>query len=99
LWRVPGAAPVGGVLDLIEELPALCAEIDRLCRLLAQARHAYADLVAAARATLAAQEEAESDPWWYLRDELGAQLHLPADPTDTAGAGAGRPGCGGGACA
>lgn len=30
----------------------------------------YADLVAACRAGLLAAQEGDSDPWWYLRDEL-----------------------------
>jgi hypothetical protein len=33
----------------------------------------YADLLAAARAAVAASEDGESDPLWYVRDELDAQ--------------------------
>lgn len=37
----------------------------------------YADLLAAARAAVAAEDDGEADPLWYVRDELAAQ-----DPTD-----------------
>jgi hypothetical protein len=37
----------------------------------------YAHLLAAARATLSAEQEGEPDPMWYLRDELRATGHLP----------------------
>jgi len=37
----------------------------------------YQDLVAAARATLAADHDGEPDPLYYLRDELQAQGQLP----------------------
>ena len=36
----------------------------------------YQDLVAAARATLAAADDGEPDPLYYLRDELQAQGQL-----------------------
>jgi hypothetical protein len=35
--------------------------------------HRYANLLAAARAAVAAAEDGEPDPLWYLRDELGAE--------------------------
>jgi hypothetical protein len=38
-----------------------------------QLRRRYADLLAAARAAVAAEQDGESDPLWYVRDELGAQ--------------------------
>jgi hypothetical protein len=37
----------------------------------------YANLLAAARATLSAEQDGEADPLWYLRDELRATGHLP----------------------
>ena len=49
------------------------AEIDRLTKLLATMTREYQNLVAAARAALAARDEAEDDPLYYLRDELHAQ--------------------------
>ena len=42
----------------------------------------YANLLAAARATLSAERDGESDPLWYLRDELRATGHLPPDLDD-----------------
>jgi DNA-binding XRE family transcriptional regulator len=39
---------------------------------LALTRLAHANLIAAARATLAAAEDGEADPLYYLRDELHA---------------------------
>lgn len=37
------------------------------------------NLIAAARATLRAHADGEDDPLYYLRDELQAQGHLPAE--------------------
>ncbi|MEV0586736.1 hypothetical protein [Nonomuraea sp. NPDC050310] len=37
------------------------------------ARMKHANLLAAARATLAAHQDGEPDPCWYLRDEIAAQ--------------------------
>jgi hypothetical protein len=70
MFRTTSPDPFRAVLDVANEVPTLCAEIDRLSRLLGQARLAYANLTAACRATLAAWAEGEPDPWWYLRDEL-----------------------------
>jgi hypothetical protein len=44
--------------------------IARLEIMLRVTRRLYADLVAAARAALAAHADGEPDPWSYLRDEL-----------------------------
>lgn len=49
---------------------SLCHEVDRLRARLVVSRAAYADLLAAARASLGAQEDNEPDPLFYLRDEL-----------------------------
>jgi hypothetical protein len=40
-------------------------------------RASHADLLAAARAVLAAEHDGEHDPLWYLRDELAARGQLP----------------------
>jgi hypothetical protein len=83
IWRTSAVntadlgSPAGALVEVIRDVPALCVEVDRLCLLLSQARNAYANLTAAARAALAAHAESEADPWWYLRDELGAQLYIP----------------------
>jgi hypothetical protein len=50
----------------LDTIPNLCAEI-RLLRV------RLANLVAAARATLSANDDGEPDPLYYLRDELQAQ--------------------------
>jgi hypothetical protein len=75
--RLDTPDPARALVAVFAEVPLLCNEINRLCRLLAQARLAYANLTAASRATLAAQRAGEPDPWWYLRDELGTQLDPP----------------------
>lgn len=49
------------------------ADIDGLVDALARTRLDYADLLAAARATLGAHDDGEEDPLSYLRDELHAQ--------------------------
>ncbi len=61
------AAAVADVAALVDEL---VDEVARLWVLLAITRRAYADLVAAGRATLAAHSDGEDDPLCYLRDEL-----------------------------
>lgn len=59
------------------DVPVLLAEITRLTSLLTEARTEYANVLAAARATLHAQDDGESDPLSYLRDEVAA--HSPID--------------------
>ncbi|GAA4514114.1 hypothetical protein GCM10023191_082200 [Actinoallomurus oryzae] len=49
------------------------ADITDLANTLARTRLDYADLLAAARATLGAHLDGEDDPLAYLRDELQAQ--------------------------
>jgi hypothetical protein len=56
--------------DAVPAIPALCAEVDFLYRLLADERRRYADLLAAVRAALGAARDGEADPLAYLRDEL-----------------------------
>jgi hypothetical protein len=58
----------------VADVPVLIAEVRSGRSLLAVVRADYADLLAAAQATLAADSDGETDPLWYLRDELTAQL-------------------------
>lgn len=62
----------------VADIPVLVAEVHRGRSLVAWVRGEYADLLAAARATLHADHDGEDDPLWYLRDELTAQ-HEPRD--------------------
>ncbi|BCJ50419.1 hypothetical protein Asp14428_18940 [Actinoplanes sp. NBRC 14428] len=65
----------------VADVPVLLAEIDRLAVLLSRTRWDFADLLAAARATLAAHDDGESDPLAYLRDAVTE--HQPwASPRD-----------------
>jgi hypothetical protein len=57
----------------VADLPLVLTEVQRLRRLLAWTRIEHANLLAAARATLAAQSDGEDDPLYYLRDEVAAQ--------------------------
>ncbi len=61
----------------VADVPVLLAEVHRGRSLLALVRAEYADLLAAARATLAADRDGETDPLYYLRDELAARGQLP----------------------
>jgi hypothetical protein len=62
--------------DLTAEVVlALCAEVDRLFRLLIEERLRYANLLAAALATFGAARDGEGDPLGYLRDELADATH------------------------
>ena len=56
----------------LNDTPALSAEITRLTVELRDARLDRANLLAAARATLSASLDGQSDPLSYLRDELTA---------------------------
>jgi hypothetical protein len=67
---------LGRALDMI---PLLSAEITRLRRRLAESLNNFNNLLAAAKATLNAHADGEEDPLYYLRDELQAQGHLPAE--------------------
>jgi hypothetical protein len=62
--------------------PEVMAENARLRRALASLRMRYANLLAAARATLTATHDGEAHPLAYLIDELAAQGQLP--PAETA---------------
>jgi hypothetical protein len=77
--RTPSGRKTANALDLI---PALVSHISRLRERLAHALTDLSNLTAAARATLGAQRDGETDPLYYLRDELQAQGQLPPDEQD-----------------
>jgi hypothetical protein len=54
----------------IADVLVLLAEIERQATLLTVARTEYANLLAAARATLDAHDDGDADPLSYLRDEV-----------------------------
>ena len=68
------SALVASVVDV----PRLVSEVEELWSQLVFTRRRYADLLAAARATLAADRDGEADPLFYLRDEVSAQDGGPA---------------------
>lgn len=61
----------------LADTPALTAEITHLRTQLTGTRLDRANLLAAARATIAAVRDQETDPLSYLRDELQARGQLP----------------------
>jgi hypothetical protein len=68
-WRMVRAA--------LADCAALAAEVARVADELAAARLDRANLLAAMRATLAADSDGETDPLWYLRDALNAARIAP----------------------
>lgn len=70
-------AAMAKVARALDTIPLLCAEINRLRRRLASTLKDLHNLLAAARAVLNATADGESDPLFYLRDELQAQGQLP----------------------
>ena len=60
-------------------IPVLASQVSRLRERLANALTDLGNLTAAARATLGAHRDGETDPLYYLRDELQAQGQLPPD--------------------
>ena len=70
------------MITTTEPHAALRGEIRRLRTRLTRALNDLHNLIAAARATLAAQRDGEPDPLYYLRDELRAQGQLPDDYPD-----------------
>jgi hypothetical protein len=74
---------LAGVFRLIDtalaDLPAVLAELGRTRAELEAVRLDRANLLAAIRATLAADAEGEADPLGYLRDELDT----PGPPATT----------------
>ena len=71
---LPAAAGIArlyvAALDSALDVPRLVSEVDRLAGALVASRLRYANLAAAARATLTAAEDGDSEPYGYLRDEL-----------------------------
>jgi hypothetical protein len=65
--------------NALNDVPALTAEIRRLSAELSNTRLDRANLLAAARATIAAHHDGEPDPLSYLRDELDAHTTHTAD--------------------
>ena len=59
----------------LADIPVLLAEVARLTTLLTEARTDLADLLAAGRATIAADRDGEPDPLGYLRDQVA--VHAP----------------------
>ena len=57
----------------LADLPAVLAELSRARTELQAVRLDRANLLAAMRATIAAQADGEADPLYYLRDELEAR--------------------------
>ncbi|MBO3750311.1 hypothetical protein J5X84_29880 [Streptosporangiaceae bacterium NEAU-GS5] len=78
LTLLGGTATGRAILRALGYIPALCDEADRLRFLLTWVRLDHANLIAAGRATLAAANEGEHDPLYYLRDELSD--HTGDDP-------------------
>jgi hypothetical protein len=71
---LPTASELWSQVDrALADVPALGAVISRLAGQLAETRMDRANLLAAMRATIAAQADGESDPLYYLRDELSAR--------------------------
>ncbi|WP_238006166.1 hypothetical protein KZZ52_51510 [Dactylosporangium sp. AC04546] len=54
----------------IADIPILLAEIERQASLLTNARTEFANLLAAANATLTAAHDGDPDPLTYLREEV-----------------------------
>lgn len=61
----------------LADIPALLAEIDRLHAAHALTRARYGNLLAAARATLAADHDSEADPLAYPSDAVGEHRVWP----------------------
>lgn len=62
----------------LADIPVLLVELERVLDLLTRARTEFANVLAAARATLAAVAESETDPLMYLRDEIAEHAPLVA---------------------
>ena len=74
----PTLAGVFRFLDsALADVPAVLAELGRVRAELEAVRLDRANLLAAMRATIAAQADGEPDPLYYLRDELDARQERP----------------------
>ncbi len=79
---MPALADIWQVIeDALNDALVLSAEVIRLSTALRHARLDRANLLAAARATIAAHHDGEPDPLLYLRDELDART--PPSPADS----------------
>lgn len=75
---IPTMAEIWTHIQLaLSDMPTLSAEITQLRTELDETRLDRANLLAAARATIAAHNDGEPDPLSYLRDELAARGQLP----------------------
>lgn len=72
-------AAIAKLARALDTIPLLAAEVNRLRRRLASTLKDLHNLLAAARAALSANADGESDPLYYLRDELQAQGQLPPE--------------------
>jgi hypothetical protein len=70
---------IKALVQSVTDVPALVSEVDRLWLALVANRRLYANLAAACRAAIAADEDGESDPLSYVRDEL---LHASLSSDD-----------------
>lgn len=68
------------VIAALNDTERLVDEITGLRAELVAERHQRANLIAAVRATLAADREGDDDPLWYIRDELPAQTRGTGHP-------------------
>jgi hypothetical protein len=75
-----GAPTLAGIFRFLDsalaDVPAVLAELRRARAELEAVRLDRANLLAAMRATIAAQADGEPDPLYYLRDELSAPQNL-----------------------
>ncbi|MBB5077775.1 hypothetical protein [Nonomuraea endophytica] len=70
----PAHAPIWEHLDtVLYDARALVVELSHVHAELDKVRRSQANMLAAAQATLAAAQDGEPDPLWYLRDEVAAQ--------------------------
>lgn len=66
----------------LADIPVLLAELERALSLATQARAQFANLLAAARTALAAEDSGEAEPLYLLRDEVAAHEPVPAEDID-----------------
>ncbi|WP_214110103.1 hypothetical protein [Acrocarpospora catenulata] len=82
----PGPETVWAIITAsLADVGPLTAEVTALRTEIGQTRLTLANLRAAAHATLAGADDGESDPLWYLRDELTAQAATATVPDITEG--------------
>jgi hypothetical protein len=80
---IPALADIWQYIDTaLADAPTLSAEVTRLRAELDHTRLDRANLLAAARATIGAYLDGESDPLCYLRDELAVRGQLPRNEGD-----------------